>query len=65
MFQFYESIFVILNNKEISEELNELKGRAITGMRLKKITKALTPTPERYWLSIILDNALSLYYVTL
>ncbi|RXG67900.1 Torso-like protein, partial [Armadillidium vulgare] len=46
-FRFYQSIFETLKEKELAEELTKFKGKVITGMRLKKITKALTPTPER------------------
>lgn len=61
----YNSIFSILNNPELEERLEQLEGEVVIGLKMEKITKIVPKSPERHWLGEILDNTLSLFYVTM
>lgn len=65
VFRIYHSIFMIFKNKELEKRLEQLDGEVILGLKLEKITKIVPKSPERHWLGEILDNVLSLFYVTM
>lgn len=56
---------MIFKNKELEQRLEQLNDEVVLGMKLEKITKIVSKSPERHWLGEILDNILSLYYVTM
>lgn len=65
IYRVYHSIFMIFKNKELEKRLEQLDGEVVLGMKLEKITKIVPKSPERHWLGEILDNVLSLFYVTM
>ncbi|KAG7170281.1 Torso-like protein-like [Homarus americanus] len=64
-FRLYQSIFSIFKNQELEKKLEELEGEVVLSLKLEKITKIVPKSPERRWLGEVLDNTLSLYYVTM
>ncbi|XP_069940786.1 torso-like protein isoform X1 [Cherax quadricarinatus] len=64
-FRLYQSIFTIFKNQELENKLEELDGEVVLSLKLEKITKIVPKSPERHWLGEVLDNTLSLYYVTM
>ncbi|KAG0712815.1 Torso-like protein [Chionoecetes opilio] len=64
-FRTYYSIFHIFKIPQLEEKLEQLEGEAVIGLKLEKITKIVPKSPERHWLGEILDNTLSLFYVTM
>lgn len=65
IYRFYHSIFMIFKDKELERRLEQLDGEVVLGLKLEKITKIVPKSPERHWLGEILDNVLSLFYVTM
>ena len=64
-YRFYNSIFQIFKIPDLEERLEQLDGEVVIGLKLEKITKIVPKSPERHWLKEILDNTLSLFYVTM
>ncbi|XP_045103903.1 torso-like protein isoform X1 [Portunus trituberculatus] len=64
-FRLYNSIFQIFKIPDLEERLEQLDGQVVIGLKLEKITKIVPKSPERHWLGEILDNTLSLFYVTM
>ncbi|KAK8387773.1 hypothetical protein O3P69_018328 [Scylla paramamosain] len=64
-FRFYNSIFQIFKIPDLEESLEQLDGEVVISLKLEKITKIVPKSPERHWLGEILDNTLSLFYVTM
>ncbi|XP_066956043.1 torso-like protein isoform X2 [Macrobrachium rosenbergii] len=64
-FRLYQSIFTIFKHRDLENELEKLDGEVVLSLKLEKITKIVPKSPERYWLREILDNTLTLYYVTM
>ncbi|XP_045598839.1 torso-like protein isoform X2 [Procambarus clarkii] len=64
-FRLYQSIFSIFKDQELEKKLEELDGEVVLSLKLEKITKIVPKSPERHWLGEVLDNTLSLYYVTM
>ncbi|KAK7068937.1 hypothetical protein SK128_008289 [Halocaridina rubra] len=64
-FRLYQSIFTIFKHQELEDELEKLEGEVVLSLKLEKITKIIPKSPERHWLREILDNTLTLYYVTM
>ncbi|XP_076061681.1 membrane-attack complex domain containing protein torso-like isoform X2 [Oratosquilla oratoria] len=64
-YQYYQSIFSFFNQPKLKDRLLEMKGDVIISLKMEKITAVVPKTPERAWLGEILDNTLTLYYVSL
>ncbi|KAK4306444.1 hypothetical protein Pmani_021740 [Petrolisthes manimaculis] len=64
-FRMYHSIFSIFKDQALERELEQLDGEVVLSLKLEKITKIVPKSPEARWLGEILDNTLSLYYVTM
>lgn len=64
-FRMYHSIFSIFKDQALERKLEQLEGEVVLGLKLEKITKIVPKSPERHWLGEILDNTLSLYFVTM
>lgn len=64
-FRLYQSIFTIFKNQELEEKLEKLEGDVVLSLKLEKMTKIIPKSPERHWLREILDNTLTLYYITM
>ncbi|CAL4068426.1 unnamed protein product [Meganyctiphanes norvegica] len=64
-FRLYQSIFAIFKHYDLEEQLEQLEGEVILSLKLEKITKIVPKSAKRHWLREVLDNTLSLYYVTM
>ena len=64
-FNSYHTIFKIFENEDAGKELEKLKGSAVIGLELRKITMFLPNGMAKKILSESLDNILTLYYVNL
>ncbi|XP_071524926.1 torso-like protein isoform X2 [Panulirus ornatus] len=64
-FRLYQSIFSIFKDQDLEDKLEKLDGEVVLSLKLEKITKIVPKSPKRHWLGEILDNTLSLYYVTM
>lgn len=55
----------MIKNDALMKRLEQLDGEVVLGLKMEKITKIVPKSPERHWLGEILDNVLSLFYVTM